>query len=572
MSWLSEAVGSLTGTSEAKKAGQQNRKDVAKRLKLAREAVSTDNLMDMTKLLFPGLFAGTGGMGLTLAGSGGSGASSNAPGVGNTRGITPSVQHASRLPFTPSMVASDGGVDYASPNDPANFGRGGGYNPFPTFGSTEGAVTKEFRETQQGFNPDYRLPTQQGESPTKEKSKQSSKNPFFGAEQGLDEFKPGFGSWVTGQRQHLGMWQQDHPIWNFLIKAGLTGLGGAGLTGIYNALDKRAEGGPVEAGSPAIVGEEGPELMVPEGGSPANANMGQEGMQGEMPPLDENTLGLIIMLLMQMLQGQGGGQGMEAGMPGMESGMPSGMPPEGLPMAPESAMPSGGAPLPPMEPRALGGAVARNKPYLVGEQGPEVLIPKQSGTIVPNGATQTQQAISGATGAGAGIGTATPSTGGTQPVTGQSTPAPYTDPGSAIVARMLEFLNNPGQTSTIGYQRGQAQANRTEQRMMNMAGSSAATGGINPNSPIAQALKMAAVGKGGELRAQAAGDQAQLEETLRRSDITTGANMYEQAFNQLMKYMGLQVSAITGTPVAQVTPTQGTDWASIIGDLLTAMG
>lgn len=38
-----------------------------------------------------------------------------------------------------------------------------------------------------------------------------------------------------------------------------------------------------------------------------------------------------------------------------------------------------------VEPRANGGPVNRNTPYLVGEQGPELFVPSVSGTIVPNG-------------------------------------------------------------------------------------------------------------------------------------------------------------------------------------------
>ncbi len=34
--------------------------------------------------------------------------------------------------------------------------------------------------------------------------------------------------------------------------------------------------------------------------------------------------------------------------------------------------------------RALGGPVAENKPYMVGEQGPEIMIPNQNGRIIPN--------------------------------------------------------------------------------------------------------------------------------------------------------------------------------------------
>jgi hypothetical protein len=34
--------------------------------------------------------------------------------------------------------------------------------------------------------------------------------------------------------------------------------------------------------------------------------------------------------------------------------------------------------------RANGGPVSRNKPYIVGERGPELMIPRGGGTVVPN--------------------------------------------------------------------------------------------------------------------------------------------------------------------------------------------
>jgi phage-related minor tail protein len=37
--------------------------------------------------------------------------------------------------------------------------------------------------------------------------------------------------------------------------------------------------------------------------------------------------------------------------------------------------------------RASGGPVSANSPYLVGEQGPELFIPRSGGTIIPNGQT-----------------------------------------------------------------------------------------------------------------------------------------------------------------------------------------
>jgi phage-related minor tail protein len=39
---------------------------------------------------------------------------------------------------------------------------------------------------------------------------------------------------------------------------------------------------------------------------------------------------------------------------------------------------------PPVRPQATGGPVSAGSPYLVGERGPELMIPSRSGTIIPN--------------------------------------------------------------------------------------------------------------------------------------------------------------------------------------------
>jgi len=46
-----------------------------------------------------------------------------------------------------------------------------------------------------------------------------------------------------------------------------------------------------------------------------------------------------------------------------------------------------------MEPQALGGPVWGGSPYLVGEHGPELFIPSQAGTIVPDWKVNTTASI-----------------------------------------------------------------------------------------------------------------------------------------------------------------------------------
>jgi hypothetical protein len=49
-----------------------------------------------------------------------------------------------------------------------------------------------------------------------------------------------------------------------------------------------------------------------------------------------------------------------------------------------------------MAPRALGGPTASGQPYKVGENGPELFVPYQAGTIIPAEATEALQAINNA--------------------------------------------------------------------------------------------------------------------------------------------------------------------------------
>jgi len=96
----------------------------------------------------------------------------------------------------------------------------------------------------------------------------------------------------------------------------------------------RAEGGPVAAGSPYIVGERGPELFVPKASGHIVPNTDL------LTSIASSTKALTSMF------------------------------------------------------RAEGGPVAANSPYIVGEKGPELFVPKASGNIVPNSSLLTSIASS----------------------------------------------------------------------------------------------------------------------------------------------------------------------------------
>jgi hypothetical protein len=67
--------------------------------------------------------------------------------------------------------------------------------------------------------------------------------------------------------------------------------------------------------------------------------------------------------------------------PGPPGGPPAG--PPGGPPGPPPGPPPGGPP--PIPARASGGPVQAGQPYLVGEKGPEVIVPQQDATVIPNG-------------------------------------------------------------------------------------------------------------------------------------------------------------------------------------------
>lgn len=93
---------------------------------------------------------------------------------------------------------------------------------------------------------------------------------------------------------------------------------------------------------------------------------------GGMPP------GMMEALMSGGAPGGAPGGGMPPAPPA-QGGMPPGM--EGL-LGPLMAGAGGGKP--PIPGRAMGGPVAEGEPYMVGEQGPEVMVPETDGEIIPN--------------------------------------------------------------------------------------------------------------------------------------------------------------------------------------------
>ncbi len=382
--------------------------------------------------------------------------------------------------------------------------------------------------------------------------------------------------------------------------------------GAFDKRNFRAHGGPTEAGEPYMVGEQGPELMVPEqdGTVIPNDALQPEVMGPEQagPEQLQSLVQMIVQVVMQALsQGMQGGQGMPSS-PGMES-----------PMQAEQNASLMGA-----EPRIFGGEVQKGEQYRVGEVGTEAYVPHTAPpstqeptdlTQGPTGVTpeargepyrptvsdpevdylaqpgtrpqettpgirpETEPVVQGRPSLDAGgkpqdrptnegepgirpeaqppqpAGTPTGALGylgGAVPSGLQGEGQKY--PGQLVTEHMTNFLENPGQFSSALYERDQEQANQGLNAAVQGIQGGLAQAGVDPNSPLGQAQMRDAALDATRQRSEAARDYSLAKEGLRREDIAKATADY-LAF--LQATFGLQQSraaAAAGTGFPQVEP------------------
>lgn len=144
----------------------------------------------------------------------------------------------------------------------------------------------------------------------------------------------------------------------------------------------------------------------------------------------------------------------------------------------------------------------------------------------------------------------------------------YSDQSSnALWKNILNMLTNPGQTSTVGYERAQEQAEATRRGLSTLFSSRGAQAGIGGGGSMGL-LQLVAALNAGKLRNEAARDQTLMEEQLRRQDIQIGANLYNQILQSIFGLAAMRGSALAGTNY-QPAPSTGTQLAQALGMFAT---
>jgi hypothetical protein len=133
----------------------------------------------------------------------------------------------------------------------------------------------------------------------------------------------------------------------------------------------------------------------------------------------------------------------------------------------------------------------------------------------------------------------------------------YYAPNEMLMAHLQNFLMNPGQVSTIAYERAQEQiGGALNNSLQNIVGSVAGSG-IDPTSASSMGQMQSSILNAGRLRAEAARDQSLIEEQLRRQDIGTGADLYMNMLNYITQLQNARAQAAAGTgfaPAQAVNP------------------
>lgn len=186
-----------------------------------------------------------------------------------------------------------------------------------------------------------------------------------------------------------------------------------------------------------------------------------------------------------------------------------------------------------VEARAMGGPIKRGQPYLVGERGPELVIPEGNGTVIPSNITQ--QIISRAQGAGreaaaaVGAGPATSSGGGSRP-SGDGGPMDADGSGGASpAASMFGDLATMTEEEAAELERYQKAIDATLDTLRGLADVAQAAAAYELSGPIDPAI------------VQAAADEARRIVDLMRGTVIP---LTEEDADSLDRYFGVAADSI----------------------------
>ncbi len=172
--------------------------------------------------------------------------------------------------------------------------------------------------------------------------------------------------------------------------------------------------------------------------------------------------------------------------------------------------------------RQQGGPVSGGEPYVVGEGGPEVVVPEEDAEVVPTGETPSPT------------------------VTPFGEPSPEGQMGALATERATSFLADPGQIGTEQYERAQEQANVGLQTNIQAMMGGLTGMGIDPRSPMARIMEQGIVNQSNKLRSEAARDLSIQQEALKRQDILAGMTAYQNFLNSVFNLVGMQADVIGG--------------------------
>lgn len=350
------------------------------------------------------------------------------------------------------------------------------------------------------------------------------------AASGPNPFNWGTGQFADAEAARMVSGRPQQGDWGYMGPGASPTLNP--VAAIFGA-GSRQQGGPVQQGKPYVVGEAGPEVMVPQqsgtvvpnqavnpygmGAAAAGAFGGRGQQPTPMPQNQQQPVGGGLALGGAALQQQGG-------LPGLQPGAQQ----QQQPQQPQQQQ-QGWQPGQRFRERMQGRLQDRM-------QTAEGNLPDTApGMFTPGG----PGAMRGAQ------------------VAGQEQPGNI---GQMVTDYTRQYLEDPGQLGSEAYERAQEQANQgLNTTLMGITGHLAQQG-IDPNSPMGQAMTQAATLSAAKQRNEAARDYTMAQEALRREDIARATADYITMLQTIFGLQGQRAQAAAGTgfsPAQAINPYSG---------------